>query len=570
MSDSSANIVSRVVRILLFGGIVGFIASMASIALVESIKLLFEWLIPSTTDRISSAPSLKWEYLVYPVVGGLIVGLLLHLKSQKPYHTLADLIGAVQADKTGLPLKDNLRMSLAAVISMGSGASVGPYGPVATMGGYLGASICRLTRTQRNLGIGCGVAAAIATAFNAPLAGIVFAHEVILRHYSLRAFAPITVAASTGFFVSYFWLERPALLEMSATRSIFAPEFLGFVVVGICGALVAIVFMRLVQCCFRWAHRTAIAAWLRPAVAGLAIGVIAQWIPETLGVGSVTTKLVLVSDLYGQWQIMALMLAKIVATAICLGFGFAGGIFSPSLLIGLLMGALLGNLADVVLLEQSSGVVFYAICGMMAVTSPIIGAPLTAILIVFELTHNYDLTTAVMISVVFSNVVAYRLYGRSYFDQQLKSRGIDLSLGQDPVVLQQVNMSEFLRTDFVALEPDQSVEKVIASMAQGKTTEGYVLDTTGRLTGKVVLSDLVEHYGDNLQDPVQLWQEEFLRFEIDTSVWEAMEDLRREPAESVPIVDQQGYITGIVRPVDVINAYLERIHGVRSEAHASD
>ena len=155
--------------------------------------------------------------------------------------------------------------------------------------------------------------------------------------------------------------------------------------------------------------------------------------------------------------------AKIVLTAICIGFGFAGGVFSPSLLIGILFGALCWMLIDATGVVATSGVVAYAICGMMAVTSAVIGAPLTTILIVFELTRNYDLTIAAMVSVVFSNLVVYRVFGRSLFDVQLARRGVDLSLGRDRAWLSTQLVSDLAKADFAQCRQHDTVGEVSAN-----------------------------------------------------------------------------------------------------------
>jgi CIC family chloride channel protein len=416
------------------------------------------------------------------------------------------------------------------------------------------------------------VAAAISTAFNAPIAAVVFVHEVILRHYSLRAFAPITVASSTGFFISNYLLERPTLFRVSAEPTFFAPEFLAFVLIGIVGALVATLFMQSILIAGRVASEIRLPQWTKPAIAGIGVGLTAQWIPEVFGVGTQLVTSTITGEIPTAGVILIILIAKILVTAICLGFGFVGGVFSPALVIGVLFGALMGQLCMLVFGDQSSGLAVYAICGMMAVTSPVIGAPLTAILIVFELTRNYELTTAVMISVVFSNVVAYRMCGRSLFDRQLSLRGFDLSQGRDKVILQRTTIAEHVTTEAVLIQAEQSLAEAQQAMLEADRTECYVLDNLSRYQGKLRLFDIARLQKRMDLDRVAAVDHadpDPLTFSNDLSVWDALELMRGFVGESIPIVDQRGYFIGIIYESTLVAAYLDTLKNLRAEEHAA-
>ena len=482
-------VVYRIVTILLFGLIIGTIGSFLAVGFVEAIQWLDDI---RRTIRYQSLLGVDLAILLIPVMGGLLVGGLVHfLMSSRRAVSLTDLILLVQTKKSRISLRRGTLDALAAIIGMGSGASIGPYGPLATMGATIGGNISRLSRADATLGIGCGVAAAISTAFSAPIAAIIFVHEVILRHYSLRSFAPITVASSTGFFISNYLLGRPPLFRVIAGRSLFAPEILAFVIIGILGALVAVITMKAIMAATNLAQGSRFPQWARPAIAGAAIGVMGQWVPEAMGVGKDVLTFAITEDYYTANHLVLILLMKIAATAICIGFGFVGGVFSPALVIGILSGALFGQGADLLYGDVSSGVAAYAICGMMAVTSPVIGAPLTAILIVFELTRNYELTTAVMVSVVFSNVVAYRLFGRSLFDRQLVERGYDLSLGRDKVILQEKSVSDLVTTEAVLIKYNQTLADAYRAMLAANRQECYVVDELFKYKGRLQLFDIL-------------------------------------------------------------------------------
>ena len=257
----------------------------------------------------------------------------------------------------------------------------------------------------------------------------------------------------------------------------------------------------------------------------------------------------------------------------CIGFGFAGGVFSPALLIGILFGALAGNGAELVLGDLRSDIVIYAICGMVAVTSAVIGAPLTTILIVFELTRNYDLATAAMVSVVFSNLISYRIFGRSLFDVQLHKRGFDLSLGRDKVILDTRLIRSYVSQDYVVLEPDMSLAKAKTSLLQTRYHEGYVLDGSGRYLGSVTLADLVkrETEGLGLESRLDEFAErEALVFTEQTTVWAAMEKMGDFVGESIPVIKDTDdpHLVGVVFEAAVVKAYLDTMYDIRREENA--
>ena len=476
----------RVVSILFFGIAAGAVGSVLSVALVETIFFLEKRLY-----SIGTPGHFNLVWLLCPVAGGLVVGLLLKSTNARRAENVADVINAVQVGEKAFHWRDGILNAIAAVVGMGSGASVGPYGSLTTLGAHLGNLFQKWTRADLNLAAGCGVAAMISTAFSAPIAAVVFAHEVILRHYALRSFAPITIASSTGFFISAYWLGRPPLFMVDAERSLFAPEFLAFVLIGIAGALVAVLFMKMTLWFGQIAKSTPVPDWLKPALAGLGVGLMAQWIPDVMGVGRQILEFEITGDQFALEQMIVLLPAKMIATALCLGFGFAGGVVSPSLVIGVLTGAIIGVGAEALMGEQSSGITFYAICGMVAVTSPVIGGPLTAILIVFELTRNYELTTAVMISVVFSNVLAYRLFGRSLFDRQLLEQGIDLSGGRVKAILKRTPIATHVTTDAVTVAGSSLLIEARTAMLTDHKQECIVLDELSHFKGKLRLSDVL-------------------------------------------------------------------------------
>ena len=412
----------------------------------------------------------------------------------------------------------------------------------------------------------CGVAAAISTAFNAPIAGLVFAHEVILRHYSMQAFAPTTVAAATGYVVANVMFERDALFLVEFAGVQHGYEFVLFALLGLMASGVAIAFMRLTLRSAAFAAASSIHPVLRPACAGLAVGITALWLPDVLGVGKEALRFATIEGAFLAWELALLVVAKVALTALCVGFGFAGGVFSPSLLIGILFGALCWMLLDSTELVATSGIVAYAICGMMAVASAVIGAPLTTILIVFELTRNYDLTIAAMVAVVFSNLVVYRIFGRSLFDVQLERRGVDLSEGRDRARLSTLFVSPLATKGFSICEGDDVARQVSVRANASGLNDVFVLDADGRLHG---VFDARVHADDPLASVASLMTPPPLIFDETTTLAQAMRELEGFVGDVIPVVDSaSGRLVGVVRETFVIRTYLNAVEDLRREENA--
>ena len=558
--------------------VVGVLTSLAAIAFVELVLLLNEWLLISPRSRfmVEDSGLLLLATVGVPALGGLVVGAIHRSIPERRSHGPPDIIRSVQTMDGRIPARSGFLSALASVVSIGAGASVGQYGPLAHLGATLGSLVARVSRDSRwmaTVGVGCGVAAAISTAFNAPIAGIVFAHEVILRHYSLRAFAPITVAATMGYVVANVVFERPPLFRVEAISVDFAPEFLGFILIGAAGAFVAVLYMRAILYSGRIAGKLPVADYLKPMLAGAVLGLAAIWLPDILGIGKETLRFAVIDHAFAPGGLAFLLVAKILATALCIGFGFAGGVFSPALLIGILFGALAGNGAELALGELRSDIAIYAICGMVAVTSAVIGAPLTTILIVFELTRNYDLATAAMVSVVFSNLVSYRIFGRSLFDVQLRMRGFDLSAGREAVILDHRLIESYVTGDYTALAPDMSLGEARSRLLAARTHEGYVVDAGGAYVGTVKLDEIVacEEAGNHATDTAVsgLAKPEALILTEKTSVMTAMEQMGGFVGESIPVTaEDDSRMLGVVYEASIVRAYLDMVNDIRREENA--
>lgn len=568
--QTSHDLILRVIRVLLVGVLCGTAASLAALVLVFSVSGISHWM----TALKQSTPGLPGILLTIciPAIGGLIVGKVVRSMGIQRPQTPADVILAVQSNLklSALKLKDSLLNFLAAIISLGSGASLGEYGPMVNIGATLSARLQKISRTEPTILIGCGVAAAISAGFHAPIAGVIFAHEAIIRHYSLRAFAPITIAASISFYISKAVFHTDYLFQFAFPQITYLAEYAGFILVGVLSGLLAVVFLRSMLYARLLAGKIPVAQQFKPAIAGLIIGLLALQLPDILGIGDQIMRQTLADTAPSALNLSVLLIAKIAAASLCLGFGFVGGVFSPSLLIGLLFGSLLG--LGIEQLFPYANIPMYAICGMAALTSPVIGAPLTTIMIIFELTHSYDLTTAVMVSVVFSNVISYRLFGRSLFDFQLKMRGYDLEHGRDSLIMDTLSIQDISNINFITIRLGSPVSEAIDQLVEARANEAFALDHAQRFSGSVSLVDLIQLANKQGPDTPfdHIVNRRCLSLNPNCSVWLAMNKIKGFVGKAVPIVDEQSeLLTGIIYETDLIDAYMRTTRELRNEETAN-
>ncbi|WP_084286515.1 chloride channel protein [Halomonas halodenitrificans] len=566
--------VLRFLGLVVLGATVGGVAALFAAGFVRGVLWLNEILLISPRSRMMFAwPEwLTLTTVAVPALGGLIVGHLHQTLPERRPHTPTDAIAAVQTRRGRLPVKAGAVSALTAMLSLGAGASVGQYGPLVHLGaslGSFGARLLHLSRSDDNITIACGVAAAIATAFNAPLAGIVFAHEVVLRHYALRAFAPIAAAALVGHVIATQALAQGALFHVAETVIPQAWEFALFVAIGGLGALLAGGYMHAILGLSRVAQRLPLRPALQPALAGALLGVAALWVPDILGMGQETLRFATIAGAFGSGELLLVLGLKVAATALCLGMGFSGGVFSPALVVGMLFGALCGTLVASLTGASQDTFVFYAVCGMVAVTAPVIGAPLTSLLIVFELTGNYALTTAALASVTLASPIAAQLFGRSLFDIQLLERGLDLSSGRGQALLMDTRVTDYLTKECVTLSLEASLDEAIVDIARQHHAEAYLVDARGHFHGCVTLAGL-EATRQETGKPRRVRQcldERRPTLRPDSTLWAAMALLEEVTGEALAVVDDTGLFHGVVYEVTIAHAYLHQSEALRREEH---
>jgi CIC family chloride channel protein len=421
----------------------------------------------------------------------------------------------------------------------------------------LGASLAATTKRLLNLSpqyaemaMGAGAAAAISAAFNAPLAGILFAHEVILRHYSLRFFAPVTLASASAYVFSGTVLDLNfSLLPMMQTRMAGPIDILLLIILGLASGLLAVAVMKFWGWLRARIDALDLAIWLKPVLAGLFIGLVGHFAPSILGPGLDTISAMMRGDI-SSMSLLVLLVLKVVAAGLCLTLLFHGGAVAPALFAGAALGALIA--AMIAALSPLTGyqpdIGLFVLAGMAATASSLLGAPLTIILLGFELSQNYAATTAIMVTIVTANLLSSRLGARSIFEPQLLAKGVDLSLGRESLALQSTPVTDLMSPDYLTLASTVSVGEAIEQMALTHCAEAHLVDAAGQWAGKVCLYDLVSQPKQAMCLPLQ--ERTPLVLQASDNALFAQTAMRDFIGEGVPVLDK-GVLVGIIHEADL-------------------
>ena len=457
---------------------IGTAAGLAAIGFRAGIEAL-QSLLYGTDDpsRLRTfASGLPWWWIVtIPVLGGLVVGAILHrFTPDGRARSVAEVIEGAAMAEGRVERRAGLASTLASLVTLSSGGSTGREGPVVHLAAVISSWVCGVIQADGVRGrdlLGCAVAAAVSASFNAPIAGALFALEVVLRHFAVHAFAPIVVASAAGAVINHTTYGNVTEFVPQATQLAFYVELPAFMLLGLVCGLVATVLMRAIfwadDMGTELARLTRLPRWLRPAAAGLLLGGIAVFFPHVIGVGYETTSDALLGQLALREAVVFAVL-KVAAVAITMAGRMGGGVFSPSLMVGALTGLAFGILATGVFPEMSSAPPLYALAGMGAVAAAVLGAPISTTLIVFELTGDWQTGLAVMVSVSLSTALASRLVHRSFFLTQLERRGIHLAAGPQAYLLATVRVGRVMRpVGHPAAPPQEAFRRALA--------EGFVL-----------------------------------------------------------------------------------------------
>lgn len=496
------------------------------------------------------------------IIAFLIVQLIRKLMKINKWETPAEIIFCSQNRQHNISSKNSFWTVVASFVSLSGGVPLGQYGPLVHLGGVLGIAANKFYKSvwlSRDVMIGCGVAAAISAGFHAPIAGIIFAHEAVLRHFSGRALALISVASIAAHSLNSIFFENTVLFKITN-----APPFDGIIVgiiliAGCAFGTSAIVIIKSLFFVNKFVGRSRSVYRLVAFFGLIYLVFLSQTFPAALGLGvGVINDLLTGSDSLG--VLAVLFAAKFIAVILAANIGFSGGFVGPALFLGAVLGALSAKVAGV--LGFSYLTVILIISGASAVAATVFGSPLAMIILVFELTYSYELTLLVMISIVVSSLVFHLFYGHSLFDLQLLQRGIDLTRGKIFLELENKKIEDLSNNNYLVFLPETSAKTIASEMLKNETTEAYCVAKNGCFIGKISISAAL-YKGE--KTALQIAEKDCVKFYEGQSVNDAMLIAEDFIGEAIPVIERhKKCIIGVVSESELFKAYSNISKDVRS------
>ena len=429
-----------------------------------------------------------------PALGGLILGLGVILMRRVRPTEVVDPIEANALHGGRMSMTDSLRLLFATVWSNLSGLAVGMEAGYSQFGAAVLAKVgqyFRLRREDQRIFVAAGAGAAIAAAFNAPLAGAFYAYELILGGYSVRALAPVAAASLAATLAQRSLTHSTALFELPPLPDIPPWFYLMFAVLGALAAGYSVLIMQSVTWAERWLRSLPLPQWLRPAIGGLLVTVMALVVPQVLGGGHGAIQALFDHDL-GLLFLLVLLITKLIAAAISLGAGFRGGMFSTSLLLGCVFGAVFGQGLAMVVPGVGHHQPTLMLVGMAAVAAAVIGSPLTMAFLVLEGTDNFPVTIGVMVGVVIASTIVRLTFGYSFSTWRFHQRGIGIRSPLDIGWLADLTVGRLMRTDAKSVPDTTPLKELAEQFPPGSAKLVFVVAGDGSAVGMLDIAALHE------------------------------------------------------------------------------
>ncbi|HHP7235252.1 MAG TPA: chloride channel protein [Desulfobacterales bacterium] len=506
-----------------------------------------------------------WYYrILIPTIGGLVVGPLVYfLAREAKGHGVPEVMEAV-ALRSGLIRKRLVLVkTLASAVCIGTGGSVGREGPIVQIGSAIGSAMGQLLRVSaarlRTL-VGCGAAAGIAATFNAPIAGSMFALEIILGDFGLATFSPIVISSVTATAISRHYLGNMPAFIVPKYELISAWEFPLYAILGFLCAAVAVAFTRLLYRFEDYFDAWKFPAYLKAAAGGMLLGTAGLLFPQILGVGYGAIDQALLQA-YSWWLLLLLVVVKILATSVTIGSGGSGGIFAPSLFLGAMIGSFFGIAVHGLFPQATASSGAYALVGMGAVVSGTTHAPLTSILMLFEMSGNYRIILPLMITCIISSLAAGHLWREAIYTLKLVRRGVNIKEGKEVNILKGIRAAEVMNAGVETIYEGLGLEALQDKISKSKYNSFPVVDSEGRLVGILSFMDYQDAlFNDDLKNLVvakDLATTDVVTVRGDDNLYDALQKITPHDFSIIPVVtaEDRSRLLGVISRRDIIGAY---------------
>jgi CIC family chloride channel protein len=554
--------------------LVGLVTGFGAIAVARLIEY-FNGVCFGLTDQMLATAAgfanwqgFKWWYPIIPTLGGLLVGLIVYRFAREAKgHGVPEVMNAVARLGGIIRPRAAAAKTIASAICIGTGGSAGREGPIVQIGSAFGSTIGQIFRMSGDrvkILVGCGAAAGISAVFNAPIAGVVFSLEVILGDYAIRTFAPVILSSVVASMVTRTFLGNHPAFDIPSYSLVSAWEIPMYVAMGAALGVVAVAFVKALDSTETFFDKLKINNMLKPALGGLLLGLLVLFFPQVLADGFKTIHLTLSGNL-AIWLMVVLIVAKIVATSLTLGSGSSGGIFAPSLFMGAVAGGSFGVLVNKLFPTATANPGAYALVGMAGLVAGVTHAPITALLIVFEMTSDYHIILPLIVTVVFSVLVSRKLFQHSVFTVKLAKQGIVLRDGRDVNVLKSHLVSEIMDTRFETIPASTTLLDIFHTIEHSHESHFVVVDSNGDMKGMLSFQDIRNLLSKRTLDYLVIAQD---LIAPDPVVLTAGDDLEKAHSlfghqgyQLIPVVEYEGSrtVVGVVRRDNLIDYYNKRL-----------
>jgi len=478
--------------------IIGLFAGFAAIGIRALIEAISSLSFSGEGNYLENVISTSWYWVILiPAIGGLIVGPLIYFFAPEAKgHGVPEVMQAILLRGGTIRPRVALVKAFASAVTIGTGGSVGREGPIIQIGSSIGSTVgqfFKLPSSRLKTLVGCGAAAGIAAAFNAPVAGALFAVEIILMDFAVAQFSPIVISAVMATVVSHSFEGKFAAFTVSAYEYVSPYEIGFYFVLGAVSGLASYLFIKVLYYSEEYFdEKVNIPDYLKPIIGGLAIGIIALIFPQVMGVGYDTINAALHGEMI--WYVaLGLIFVKIIATSVTLGSGGSGGIFAPSLFMGAMLGAFFGYFVNQLFPEITAGPGAYALVAMGGLVAGTTRAPVTAIIIVFELTNDYNIILPLMVTVVISTILSSKLTRESIYTLKLVLRNIHIKEGTAVNIMESIFVKNVFTRNYDTINISDNFNEVVQHVINGKGRKFPVVNERNELKG-IILTDTIKDY----------------------------------------------------------------------------
>jgi CIC family chloride channel protein len=531
--------------------LVGVLTGGAAIGLIELIRGVQRLAIGAPDLASYIVPWVPpWRVLLAGAFGGFLVALITrYFASEVQGHGVPDVMEAFALRGGRIRKRVALTRSIASALTIGSGGSVGREGPIVQVGAAIGSTVgqfLRLPTDRLRMLSAAGAAGGIAAAFNAPIAGAFFALEVIARNFSASSFVPVVLCAVFSTEVARFYFGAAPVFAVPPLEVGHLWEISLAAVLGVACGLVSVFFIVLLHRLERFFVRLPIPGLLKPALGGISVGALILGVPNLYGIGHETMDATLAGAL-PTGKLGLLLLLKPLATSLTLASGGSGGVFQPSLYIGGVAGSLFAAAVGILVPKATTSAGAWALTGMAGVLAGTSRAPVTAILLAFELTHDYEVTLPVMLACAVSTLVARILHRDSIYTAKLTERGIDLDRPED-LALRRVRVRDVMESNPPAVRLDAPLDVVLGRFLDSDLGAVFVIDAEARLAGLVSIHDVKSSVADSTSlggiAVAGDVSEGVSSIGTEGNLADALDILTREGRDVLGVIDEEGHLHG--------------------------